>query len=130
MSDFVSFDSAAVFEVLRRSTGQQLLLYAEFDREDFRIIYASDSLEEALGGDDELAAVGDYLHDHVELETKLRQVLEDLPPLAGDVKANVTRLENVVLLRYYFGQEAVFVALTPDTDVTGVLDALETASVT
>lgn len=123
--DLVEFDSDEVFEVVRRSAGDHLRLYAEYNGKDYRVRYVVDWLQDVVGGDQQISDLAEQFHEYFDLDSEVRQIMGDLPPLAGDVQANVTRLDNAVFVRYYVGQDALFLTLDTEADITGLLDALE-----
>lgn len=127
-ADLVAFDSDETFEVVRRTAGDHLRLYAEYNGESYRVRYVVDWLQNAVGGDEQIEDLADQFHEYFDLDRQVRAVMEDLPPLAGDVRANVTRLDNAVFVRYYVGRDALFLTLDTEADITGLLDALESVA--
>ena len=123
--DLVEFDSDEVFEVVRRAAGDHLRLYAEYNGEDYRVRYVVNWLQDAVGGDQQISDLAEQFHEYFDLDSEVRRVMGNLPPLAGDVRANVTRLDNAVFVRYYVRQDALFLTLDTEADITGLLDALE-----
>lgn len=124
-SDFVSFDSDAALEAAMLTVGDHLRLCAEYNGEDYRRIFVADWLREVVGGEEQLEDLSEQFHSYIDLDRREREVMEELPPLAGDVRANVTRLDNAVFVRYYVGDDALFLTVATEADVTGLIDALE-----
>lgn len=124
-SDFVSFDSEAALEAAALTVGDYLRFCAEYNGEDYRRIFVADWLREVVGGEQQLEDLSEQFHSYTDLDRREREVMEELPPLAGDVRANVTRLDNAVFVRYYVDDDALFLTVATEADVTGLIDALD-----
>lgn len=124
-SSLVGFDGDAALEAAYTAVGDRLRFAAEYNGRSFRVLYVADWLLDVVGGRDQIRDIGEQFHDYVDVDREVRRLMEELPPLAGDVRANVTRLDNAVFVRYYVGDDALFLTLDTEADVTGLLDALE-----
>lgn len=68
------------------------------------------------------------IHSYVNVDfTEIELFTEELFPISDRVRYLTTAFDTFTLVRIYFGEEGMFVALDPKESVEPVVDAVETA---
>lgn len=125
-SELVSFDGVAALESTRDAVGDGLLSFVEFTSSDHTPLFVADSVVELYRDEAHLMDHYDRVLAHLNMDFMGRDAYEKtLLPNAGRVRAIVTRMEALILLRILAGDEGLYIALTPDANVQAVIDAVE-----
>lgn len=127
-SQVVDFDAEAACDAVRETVEGSLRSFVEFDAERFNPIYVDDATLAAY--DDEahmeehFARVHSYVHvDFAEMEL----IVEELFSVADRVEYLVTAMDAFTLVRFYVGDQGVFLALDPGEPVEPVIAAIREA---
>jgi hypothetical protein len=98
----------------------------EFDEDDFNVLYVDDLTVSFYEDEAHMMSHFEEIHSYVHLDfTEMSFYTEDLLPLANRVRYLATSLDVFTVLRVYFGDEGLFVALDPDESVEPVVEAIE-----
>ncbi|WP_255197208.1 hypothetical protein [Halorarius litoreus] len=125
-SELASFDGVAAMEAARDVVGDDLLSFVEFTSDAHRPLFVADEIVELYRDEDHLQRHYDRVLAHLNMDFLERDTYEKtLLPNAGRVRAIVTRMEGLTLLRMLAADEGLYVALAPDADVEPVIDAVE-----
>ncbi|WP_255148760.1 hypothetical protein [Halorarius halobius] len=125
-SELASFDGDAALEAAREAAGDDLLSFVEFTSDDHRPLYVADEIVEMYRDEEHLLDHYDRVLAHLNMDFLERDTYEGtLLPNAGSVRAIVTRMDELVLLRMLAGGEGLYIALAPGADVDAVIDAVE-----
>ncbi|MFB6220646.1 MAG: hypothetical protein ABEH90_04335 [Halolamina sp.] len=126
--DVVSFEAAEVTRAVRETAGDAVRSIVEYDREEFNPLYVDDVTlsfypdEEAMY--DHFAEIHSYVHiDFTEMEL----FTDELFPVADRVRYLTTAFDTFTLVRIYFADEGLFVALDPEEPIEPVVEAAESA---
>ena len=123
-SALVDFDAEAAVRAVRDVASEGVLVCAEYTIDDFRVLYASDTVVDDHGGPDELRSIGERMHAYLHVDFTERGLFEDLYPPAEKTRAFVTYTDYATLVRVLGDAGGLYVSLTPDTQVTPVVDAV------
>lgn len=126
-SSLVAFDADAGLEAARETAGDAVHLCVEYDMETFNTLYA-DELTLSLY-DDERAMLDHFeeVVSYVHVDFMEKDLFEDVFRGGGDVRAFVTCMENVSLVRIIVGQNGLFLTVDPGADLTALVGAVENA---
>ena len=117
---------AAAIAAARESIGDDVRTVAEYDADDYNLIYVAGWLRERLG-EEGVEETTRQLHGYVHLDFVERDLFGDLTPDAGEVRTNITRLEHATFVRYLVGDAGIFLSVEPDTDLTALCEAIDAA---
>ena len=119
----VDFDVGAVLDIAREATDDAVFICAEFTREEFNVVYASAETVDRYDDVADMEAVGERLHDYINLDFVERGMFEELLPPASETHAFVTHTDYVTVARVLADQnEGVYLSFRPETDVSMVID--------
>lgn len=125
-SALAEFDGEAALAAARDAAGDGVLSFVEFTGDDYAVLFVADEVLDLYRDEAHLHDHYDRVLAHLNMDFLERDAYEKtLLPNAGDVRAIVTRMEGLTLLRMLAGSEGVYVALSPDVDVGAVVDAVE-----
>jgi hypothetical protein len=117
---------AAAIAAARESLGDDLRTVAEYDADDYNLIYIAAWLRDRLG-EEGVEETARQLHGYVHLDFVERDLFGDLTPVAGEVRTNITRLEHATFVRYLVGDAGIFLSVDPDADLTALCEAMDAA---
>lgn len=117
---------AAAIAAARESLGDDIRTIAEYDTDDYEVLYISEWLRERLG-EEGVEETTRQLHGYVHLDFVERDLYGDLTPDAGAVRTNITRLEHATFVRYLVGDAGIFLSVAPDADLTALCEAMDAA---
>lgn len=127
-SDVVDFDASAARDAVLSAIGGSLRSFVEFDAEEFNPLYVDDGTV-ALYDDEahmyeHFARIHSYVHvDFAEIDL----LVSDLFAVADGVEYLVTATDAFTLVRYYVGDQGLFLAMDPDEAVDTVVAAIRGA---
>lgn len=126
--ELVSFDAAAALDAARAATDGDVRSFVEFTAEEFTILYVDDGILAMYRDEAHLREHYGQVLSHLNMDFLERDTYETmLLPNAGRVRAIVTRMDELTLLRYLEGDEGLYIALDPDSSVPAVTNAIESA---
>lgn len=115
------------FEVNRllHDLGSNLQILSEYNAEMYNDIYVSDELIEEIGGEAEYEAQRENIDDFLRMDLVDRHAYVDIVPRAGASELFVTRAANVLLIRRFSGDDALFVSIERDGSIGETIDTVE-----
>lgn len=124
-SELVSFDAEAALAAVRGVAGEDVLSVTAFTHDAFDLVFVAEEVLSMYRDEDHLREHYDRILAHLHLDFMERDTMEkSLLPNAGQVRAVVTWMDEMVLLRAFGGADGLYVALAADADVGAVVDAL------
>lgn len=121
-----SLDGQAMFDAVEDVVDGTIRSFVEFDAEDYNLIYVDDVTLTFYEDEAHMREHFDEIHSYVHIDfTEIGFYTEELFPLSDRVRYIATSFEVFTLLRVYFGEEGLFVALDRDESVEPVVEALE-----
>lgn len=124
-SSIVDFDADAAVAVAKEVAGSDLRAAAEFDADDYRLLYVADRMLERYGGEGPVQEAASRLHDHIHLDFVERELYEAIAGEAGSLETYVTRMEHHTFVRHLVGREGLFLSLETGTELEPLLDRID-----
>ncbi|UPV74693.1 hypothetical protein M0R89_01155 [Halorussus limi] len=125
-SVLVDFDADAALAAAREASDESVRLCVEYTPEEFHTLWADETTMATYAGDeDEMRDHFEEVHRYVHVDFTERDLFADILRDAGEIRAFVTYAENGTFVRTLLGQQGLFLSLAPDTDVTAVVQAVE-----
>lgn len=129
-SEVVAFDADAAREAVQATVSGTLRSLVEFDGESFNPLFVDDSTLSFYDDEDHMVQHFSQLHSYVYLDlAEIDLFTDELFPIAERVEYITTALDQFKLVRIYYEDEGLFLALDHDEPVqplvTAVSDALE-----
>jgi hypothetical protein len=125
-SDLVGFDADAALTAAREVAGDGVRSFVEFTATDFKTLFVDDGILEMYRDEAHMREHYGQVLDHLNMDFLERDAYEQtLLPNAGRVRAIVTRMEELTLLRVIYGDEGLYIALDPAVSTLDVTDAVE-----
>ena len=122
------FDVEAALRAARDAAGDGLLSLVEFTPREYHVVFVDDRVVDLYRDEEHLREHYGQVLSHLNMDFLERDTYERaLLPNAGSVRALVTLMDELVLLRVLVGDEGLYIALTPDADVRSVTDAIRDA---
>lgn len=127
-STLVGFDADAACEAILGAIDGTLRSFVEFDSESFNPLYVDDSTLAFYDDEQHMLAHFDQLHSYVYLDlAEMDLFTEELFPIADRVEYITTAMDFFKIVRVYYDDEGLFLALDHDESVEPVVRALGTA---
>ena len=124
-STVVGFDADAALEAVRDATGDAVRLCVEYTPEEFRVLYADELTTSLYGDADRMVEHFEEVHSYVHIDFTEQDLFAELFRGAGEVRSLVTFMDHVVLVRIIVDFEGLFFTLSPGSDVTAAVRAVE-----
>lgn len=102
-----------------------LQIVAEYNTESYNDLYVSDDVIEELGGQDEYDKQRKKIEDFLRMDYIDRHAYGDIVPRAGDSDLFVTQAANVLLIRLFVDDDALFVSVERDGSIGASIDTVE-----
>lgn len=127
-STVVGFDADAACEAAERTVSGTLRSFVEFDGESFNALYVDDATLGFYDDEEHMLAHFSQLHSYVYLDlAEIDLFTEELFPVADRVEYIVTALDFFKLVRIYYDDEGLFLALDHDEPVEPIVQAISRA---
>lgn len=124
----VDFDAEAAGDAALEVAGGALHTFVEFDAERFNPIYVDDETVDLYDDEAHLEEHFSRIHSYVHLDhAEIDLLVGELFTVADRVEYLVTAMDAFTLVRYYVGEQGVFLALDPDEPVQPVVAAVREA---
>lgn len=124
-SEVVEFDADAAFEAARGVVSGTLRSFVEFDGDAFNPLYVDDATLAFYDDEDHMLAHFSQLHSYVYLDlAEMDLFTQELFPVADRVEYITTTLDFFKLVRIYYDDEGLFLALDHDEPVEPVVRAI------
>ncbi|MFC7097521.1 hypothetical protein [Halobaculum marinum] len=126
----VSFDvDAAVNEIeAALDDDEHLHVAAVFTRDAYDLAYVDETTRSMYGDDGAMRSHFDRIHEYAGIDfSEIGLFVDDLFPVAEDVEYVATGMDYLTVVRLYVGAEGLLCSLSPDADVTAVVDAVDAA---
>lgn len=121
-----SLDVEAMQRAVEDTVDGTLRSFVEFTADDFALLYADDVTRSFYDDDAHMLDHFEEIHSYVHIDfTETHFFTDRLFPVASDVRYHATSLDAFTLVRIYFGDEGLFVALDRDEPVEPVVGAVE-----
>ncbi|NIB98368.1 hypothetical protein [Halobacterium sp. R2-5] len=125
-SGLTSLDVEAMRAAAEDAVDGTLRSFVEFTDEEFRPVYVDDVTRSFYDDEAHMLEHFEEIHSYVHIDfTETDFFTDGLFPLASDVRYHATSLDVFTLVRVYFGDEGVFVALDHEDPVEPVVTAIE-----
>jgi hypothetical protein len=122
----VSFDVAAMQAAVEDTVEGTLRSLVEFDREEFNTLYIDDLTLQFYEGEEQMQAHFAEIHSYVNLDFTEKQFYkEDIFPVSERVRYLATGFDVFTVVRIYFGEEGLFLALDRGEPVEPIVEAVE-----
>lgn len=125
-STLVEFDADGAVDALHDAAGDSLRLCIEYDSEEFTTLYADERTISQYETERELIDHFEEIFSYAHIDFVEKELFEDVLRVAGGVRSFVTYLDHLIIVRALVGQEGLFFAVGPDSNVTGLLETVET----
>ena len=126
-STVVGFDADTALAAARDVAGDALHIAIEYDATDFNTLYVDEGTVALYGDEDRMTDHFAEVHSYVHIDFTEQQMFEDVLYAAGGVRAFTAHMDHVTAVRVLDGQEGLFLALDPSTNVVPVIEAVEAA---
>jgi hypothetical protein len=121
----VNFDVERVVGALLDEFGGDVLTIVEYDRETYNTLYVADAIRGRYPDEETMEDHFAGIHAYVYLDFTESDLFEDLFVASGGTRAFVTYMRDLVAIRVVDGSEGVFVSVTPDVEVSAVVELVE-----
>ena len=113
-------------ESLVEELAPRLQIIAEYNTETFTDLYVSDVVIEELGGHDDYEDQRQKIEDFLRMDFIDRHAYGNIVPRAGESDLFVTQAANVLLIRKFIDDDALFVSVTRNGSIGETIDMIET----
>lgn len=121
-----SLDAEAMRDAAADAVDGTLRSFVEFTDEEFRLVYVDDVTRSFYDDESHMMEHFEEIHSYVHIDfTETDFFTDRLFPLASDLRYHATSLDVFTLVRVYFGDEGIFVALDHEEPVEPVVAAVE-----
>ncbi|MGB9964219.1 hypothetical protein [Halobacterium sp. CBA1126] len=125
-SGLTSLDVGAMRDAVEATVDGTLRSLVEFTADDFALVYADDVTRSFYDDEAHMLDHFEEIHSYVHIDfTETDFFTDRLFPVADDVRYHATSLDAFTLVRVYFDDEGLFVALDNDEPVEPVVAAVE-----
>lgn len=128
-STLVDVDGDAALEAARRTVEGTLYSFCEYDAESFRPLYVD---ERTIAMYDDREAMIDHfdrIHANVHMDFMQVELFRNtLFPVAERVEYITTKMDFLKIVRFYVGDQGLFLAVEPDEPVEPLAEAIEDAT--
>jgi len=124
-STLVDFDADAALASVRESFEDEIRLCVEYTAEEFHTLYADETTLTLYGDREQMVDHFEEVHSYVHVDFTERDLFRDIFVGAGGVRSFVAQMEHVTLIRVLDGEQGLFLSVVPETDVTGIVEAVE-----
>lgn len=124
--ELLSAETEAMREAVEETVEGSLRSFVEFDEETFHLVYVDDVSLSFYEDEAEMMEHFEQIHSYVHLDFMEKGFFtEDIFPLADRVRYITTSLGVFTIVRVYFGDEGLFLALDSGEEVEPVAAAVE-----
>ncbi|MFB6270514.1 MAG: hypothetical protein ABEH83_11250 [Halobacterium sp.] len=117
---------AAMHDAVEDTVEGTVRSFVEFDATDYNLVYADDVTLSFYDDEADMHEHFEEIHSYVHIDfTEIDFFTEELFPVSERVRYIATSFDVFTLLRVYFGDEGLFVALDVDEPVEPVVEAIE-----
>jgi hypothetical protein len=121
-----SLDAEAMQRAVEDTVDGTLRSFVEFTADDFALLYVDDVTLSFYDDEAHMLDHFEEIHSYVHIDfTETDFFTDRLFPLASDVRYHATSLDAFTLVRIYFDDEGLFVALDRDEPIEPVVGAVE-----
>lgn len=122
----VSLDVAAMQAAVEETIEGSLRSFVEFDKDEFNTLYVDDLSLQFYEDEAEMLRHFEEIHSYVNLDFTEKQFYkEDIFPVSERVRYLATGFDVFTVVRIYFGEEGLFLALDHGEPVEPVVAAVE-----
>jgi len=122
----VSVDATAMRQAVEATVDGHLRSLVEFDAEDYGVLYVDDLSMQFYEDESTMHAHFEEIHSYVHADfTEKAFYTEDLFPVSDRVRYIATGFDIFTVVRVYFGDEGLFVAIDRDEPVEPIIEAIE-----
>lgn len=127
-SEVVEFDADAACEAVQSTVSGTLRSFVEFDGDAFNPLFVDDSTLAFYDDEEHMLAHFSQLHSYVYLDlAEMDLFTQELFPVADRVEYITTTLDFFKLVRIYYDDEGLFLALDHDEPVEPIVRAISGA---
>ncbi|NIC00985.1 hypothetical protein [Halobacterium sp. R2-5] len=112
-------------EKLVDDLGSNLQIVAEYNTDTYNDLYVSDDVIDEFGGSDNYEDQRQKIEEFLRMDFLDRHAYGDIVPGAGDSELFVTLAANVLLVRFFQHDDALFVSVERNGSVGHVIDTIE-----
>ncbi len=126
--EIVSFEADEVEAAVHEAAGDSVRSIVEYDREAFNALYVDEVTMSFYPDQQTMNEHFAEIHSYVNIDfTEIELFTEELFPISDRVRYLSTAFDTFTLVRIYFGDEGMFIALDPRQPVEPVVEAVEAA---
>lgn len=126
-SEVVSFDAEAACEAARETVSGTLRAFVEFDADAFNPMHVDGETADLYDDAEHMLTHFEELHAYVHLDTLEIELFTRLFADAERVEYVTTAFDYFQMVRVYWGEEGLFLALDPDEPVGPIVAAVRGA---
>ena len=121
----VGFDSERALSAARSLVGaDSILVCAEYDTADFRLLHVDDRVEEKYDSFEELIEAGELFHRYGQVDFFEGDTVTGFYEPLEETKAFVTYTDFAILLRVLGDREALYLSVVPGTEITPLIEEM------
>lgn len=127
-SEIVDLDVEAVLAAVRGTLDGQLLSFVEFDVGEFNPVYVSDATMAMYDDESHMLEHFARIHEYVHLDfTEQELFTTELLPTESRVHYIATRMDALTVVRFYRGDDGLFLAVEAGEPIEPIVGAIEAA---
>jgi DNA-dependent RNA polymerase auxiliary subunit epsilon len=124
--ELLSVDVEAMEQAVRETVDGSVRSFVEFDEDEFHVVFVDDVSLSFYDDEDQMTEHFEEIHSYVHLDfMEMGFYTEDIFPIANRVRYIASGLDIFTVVRIYFGDEGLFVALDSGESVEPVVEAVE-----
>lgn len=112
-------------ENLVENLGPNLQIIAEYNTATYNDLYVSGDVIEQFGGPDDYEQRRQKIEEFLRMDYIDRHAYEDIVPGAGRSELFVTQAANVLLIRFFNHEDALFVSVERNGSIGQTIDTIE-----
>lgn len=124
-SELFEFETEDALARFGDSDLSALQLLAEYNESEYNDLYVKDSIVEDLGGTDAYDRQRDLVADFLRLDLLERNAYCDIVPRAGRVELLVAQASDLVFIRTFRGDDALFISVERNGSIDEFIEIVE-----
>lgn len=125
--ELVSFDVETALEVAREHAGDGILSCVEFTPSAFHTVYLSETVFSFYRDRDHVREHFERIRSHSDVDLNERDLLEEQFSEGGSLQYFVTEMANASMLRFYRGDEGLWLTTAPQVSAVDIAETVNEA---
>lgn len=122
----VTFDVEAALATARETVGADaVLICVAYDETEFTTVHVDERIDALYPDEGTRTEHFGEIHSYVHLDFTERELFKELFVQPGRVKAFVTYMDAFIAIRIVTGEEGLFLGIAPGTEITELVERLE-----